>query len=67
MRSVGGAGGALPDFFCLFSFPVSADYERDWPPCKVVFRVGNQYAEECEKQTRLLSGEQRCFGCSGLS
>ena len=38
----------LPDFF-LFSFPCSADHERDWPPCKVVLRVGNQYAE-CEKQ-----------------
>ncbi|CAN0425732.1 unnamed protein product, partial [Ascophyllum nodosum] len=34
----------LPDF----SFPCSADHEWDWPPCKVVFRVGNQYAE-CEK------------------
>ena len=31
-------GGALPDFFfILFSFPCSADHERDWPPCKVVF------------------------------
>ena len=39
----------LPDFFLLFSSPCSADHERDWPPCKVVFRVGNQYAE-CEKQ-----------------
>ena len=27
-------GGALPDFF---SSPCSADHERDWPPCKVVF------------------------------
>ena len=25
----------LPDFFLLFSFPCSADHERDWPPCKV--------------------------------
>ena len=39
---------ALPDFFGFF-FPRSDDHERDWPPCKVVFRVGNQYAE-CEKQ-----------------
>ena len=23
--------------FLLFSFPCSADHERDWPPCKVVF------------------------------
>ena len=30
-------GGMLPDFFLLFSFPCSADHERDWPPCKVVF------------------------------
>ena len=32
-----GGGGALPDFFFLFFFPCSADHERDWPPCKVVF------------------------------
>ena len=24
-------------FFFLFSFPCSADHERDWPPCKVIF------------------------------
>ena len=39
---------ALPNFFFFFFFffPCSADHERDWPPCKVVFfRVGNQYAE----------------------
>ena len=34
-RGGGGGGGALPDFF--FFFPCSADHERDWPPCKVVF------------------------------
>ena len=33
----GGGGGALPDFFLLLFFPRSADHERDWPPCKVVF------------------------------
>ena len=34
----------------FFFFASSADHEqRDWSPCKVVFRVGNQYAE-CEKQ-----------------
>ena len=27
-----------------FFFPCSADHERDWPPCKVFFRVGNQNA-----------------------
>ena len=32
----GGGEGALPDFFIIF-FPCSADHERDWPPCKVVF------------------------------
>ena len=32
----GGGGSALPDFFFSF-FPCSADHERDWPPCKVVF------------------------------
>ena len=32
----GGGGGALPDFFFFF-FPCSADHERGWPPCKVVF------------------------------
>ena len=31
----------------FFFFLCSADHERDWPLCKVVFRVGNQYAE-CE-------------------
>ena len=35
---VGGGVGALPDFFFSSSFfPCSADHERDWPPCKVVF------------------------------
>ena len=29
--------GALPDFFFFFLFSCSADHERDWPPCKVVF------------------------------
>ena len=32
----GGGGGVLPDFSFSF-FPCSADHERDWPPCKVVF------------------------------
>ena len=26
----------LPDFF-FCSLPCSADHERDWPPCEVVF------------------------------
>ena len=32
--TTGGGEGGLPDFFF---FPCSADHERDWPPCKVVF------------------------------
>ena len=32
----GGGGGAARLFLFLFS-PCSADHERDWPPCKVVF------------------------------
>ena len=31
------AGGTLPDFFCFSFFPCSADHERDWPSCKIVF------------------------------
>ena len=47
--------GLLMFFWCPcmainVSVYCSADHERDWPPCKVVFfRVGNQCAE-CEKQ-----------------
>ena len=49
--SVGWRGAARLDI--LFSFPCSADHERDWPPCKVpgsFFRDGNQYAEYEEEQ-----------------
>ena len=43
-------GGILPEFFLVFSYPCSADHERDWLPVPgSVFRVGNTYAE-CEKQ-----------------
>ena len=45
----GGGGGYTAKPFLLFFFPCSANHERDWLLCKVVFRVGNQYAE-CEKQ-----------------
>ena len=31
--------------FSFILFSCSADHERDWSPYKVVFRVGNQYAE----------------------
>ena len=27
----------MPDFFVCSLFSCSADHERDWPPCKVVF------------------------------
>ena len=38
MSSVGGGGGGVCcHTFFLFSFPCSADYERDSLPCKVVF------------------------------
>ena len=33
----GGGGGYAARLFLLLSFPCSADHERDWPPCKVVF------------------------------
>ena len=33
----GGWGRVCCQTFLLFSFPCSADHERDWPPCKVVF------------------------------
>ena len=32
-----GGGGALPDFSFFLFFTCSADHERDWPSCKVVF------------------------------
>ena len=44
----------LPDFF-LFSFPCSADHERDWPPCKVVFfELATKYAERDKQQPAVL-------------
>ena len=45
----GGGEYAARLLLFLFSFPCSAEDKRDRPPCKVVFRVGNEYAE-CEKQ-----------------
>ena len=35
-REGGGGRGRCQTFSFLF-FPCSADHERDWPPCKVVF------------------------------
>ena len=35
-RGGGGGGGGCQTFSSSF-FPCSADHERDWPPCKVVF------------------------------
>ena len=45
----------LPDFFLLFSFPCSADHERDWPPCKnnVSVKFGVKY--------RIRSGDSIVF------
>ena len=55
-RGGGGRGGRCQTFF----FSCSADHERDWPSCKVVFfRAGNQCAE-CEKQQQqFLKGRVR--------
>ena len=48
--SVGGRGVRCQTFSHVqYSFPCSADHERDWPPCKVVFS-GWQPIPECEKQ-----------------
>ena len=33
----GGGGGGRGQTFFFFFFPCSADHERDWPPCKVVY------------------------------
>ena len=33
----GGRGGVRCQTFSFSFFPCSADHERDWPPCKVVF------------------------------
>ena len=33
----GGEGGGAARLFLFSFFPCSADHERDWPPCKVVF------------------------------
>ena len=37
MEGWGGGRGYAARLFLLFSFPCSADHERDRPPCKVVF------------------------------
>ena len=36
-RAGGGGGGDAARLFIFIFFPCSADHERDWPPCKVVF------------------------------
>ena len=57
-RAARGGGGGAASLFFLFLFPCSADHERDWPPCKVVFfRVGNQCAEyEKQQQQKIFVG-----------
>ena len=37
MGGRGGGGEGAPSDFSFFFFPCSADRERDWLPCKVVF------------------------------
>ena len=65
----GGGEGCAARLSLLVSFTLSVAHEQDWPPYKVVFRVGNQYAE-CEKQhtwyyrgTRLNAMKRFCL-CS---
>ena len=36
-QRAGGGGGVRCQTFSFSFFPCSADHERDWPPCKVVF------------------------------
>ena len=36
-QRAGGRGAVRCQTFFFFFFPCSADHERDWPPCKVVF------------------------------
>ena len=36
-RAGGGGGGVRCQTFYFYFFPCSADHERDWPPCIVVF------------------------------
>ena len=36
-RAEGGGRGVRCQTFSFSFFPCSADHERDWPPCKVVF------------------------------
>ena len=43
-RAAAAGGRRCQTLFFLF-FPCSTDHDRDWPPYKVVFRVGNQCAE----------------------
>ena len=52
-------GGYAARLFLLFSFSCSADHERDWPPCNVVFSgwQSKRYAE-CEKQQQQQRGRR---------
>ena len=65
----GGGGGTLPLFLFMLCFPCLAGHERDRLPCKVVFRVGNQYDAECEKQQQLnaMKSFHLCSLCSHLN
>ena len=37
LRTSSARGGGRCQTFLFYFFPCSADHERDWPPCKVVF------------------------------
>ena len=54
----GGWGECAARLFILSSFPSSADHERDWQLCKVVFSGCNQYVE-CEKQQQQQQQQQQ--------
>ena len=45
-----GSGGTLTDFSSSFSFPYSADHERDWPPYKVFLLGWQPVRAEYEKK-----------------
>ena len=55
-RGGGGEGGDLPDFLSMFSSSCLAEHQRAWPPCKIVFWVGNQYAECDNNRTATKKG-----------
>ena len=60
---MGGGGEALPDFFFP---PCSADHERDWPPCKVVFfglATNTQPKKQLDMKTNPACGLMNRYYC----